>query len=184
MVTSGRAGSSLTRESGVDFELDFLKITAERGREELQEPSIAEQRLAEFRGREPDPCLPLALLDTVGDTERYLRVPHRGDLHPEAGAGASWSARQVHANQRRMDLARADFERSVELLPDFAEAHYNLGLAMHLGGDTQGAIAQYSQAVQLSPDNARAHNNLGVALYRQGRIREAMAHVAEAARLR
>ncbi len=67
-----------------------------------------------------------------------------------------------------MDEAIACFKTAIELDPKFAEAHYNLGLAMYGKGQVDEAIACYNKAIELDPKYAVAHNNLGVALLWQG----------------
>ena len=56
----------------------------------------------------------------------------------------------------------------VELKPDFAEAHNNLGNALQEPGKLDEAIACYRRALELKPDYAEAHNNLGNALQGPG----------------
>ena len=61
----------------------------------------------------------------------------------------------------------------LELKPDFAEAHNNLGNAFMDQGKLDEAIACYRRALELKPDFAEAHNNLGIALKDQGKLDEA-----------
>ncbi|PYT22654.1 MAG: hypothetical protein DMG57_34590 [Acidobacteria bacterium] len=49
----------------------------------------------------------------------------------------------------------------VELMPNAAEAHLNLGIALADHMDLDGALAQFSEAVRLQPDSAAAHYNKG-----------------------
>ena len=49
----------------------------------------------------------------------------------------------------------------MQLKPDFAEAHNNLGAILHEKGQLDDAIAAYRTAIQLKPDYALAHDNLG-----------------------
>ncbi len=68
--------------------------------------------------------------------------------------------------------------------PDFAEAHYNLGVALTQFGRTQEAIAHYEQALRIKPDDAGAHYNLGMALAQTGRIEDAIGHYKQALRIK
>lgn len=61
------------------------------------------------------------------------------------------------------DVADA-FRQALELHPDFAEAHNNLGLVLIQAGDDQAGIAALREAVRISPDYADARTNLGAAL--------------------
>jgi tetratricopeptide (TPR) repeat protein len=56
-----------------------------------------------------------------------------------------------------------------------AEAHFNLGLALHQQGRLNEAVSQYREALVLIPDHADARCNLGTALKDTGRLVEAVA---------
>ena len=59
--------------------------------------------------------------------------------------------------------------------PDYAEAHYNHGIALKQLDRPEEATAAYRRAVELRPDLAPAHNNLGNVLQSLGRFDEAAA---------
>lgn len=82
----------------------------------------------------------------------------------------------------RYDLAIDYIRRAVELRPDFAEAHGNLGMAWKALRRLPEAVACYRRAVQLKPDWAAAHNHLGVALEEAGDDAAAAASWREALR--
>jgi Flp pilus assembly protein TadD len=64
-------------------------------------------------------------------------------------------------------------EKTVELNPDDAESHYNLGNTFELLRRLDEAEAEYKQAITLQADYAEAHNNLGKMLKELGRFDEA-----------
>lgn len=72
----------------------------------------------------------------------------------------------------------------MEIKPDFAEAHYNLGVALAEQELLKEAIGHYSEAVRIIPDFAEAYNNLGIALAKQGRLKEAVANYAKAVQIK
>jgi predicted O-linked N-acetylglucosamine transferase (SPINDLY family) len=72
------------------------------------------------------------------------------------------------------DLALADFERYIELVPGSAEGKYNLGNALKDLGDLDAAIASYKEAIQLKPDYTDAYNNLGLTLSDSGELEKAI----------
>ena len=76
---------------------------------------------------------------------------------------------------RRIPEAVACYRRALELKPDYAEAHNNLGNALKDQGKLDEAVACYRRALELKPDYAEAHNNLGNALKDQGKLDEAVA---------
>jgi predicted O-linked N-acetylglucosamine transferase (SPINDLY family) len=69
----------------------------------------------------------------------------------------------------------ASYRRALQLKPDYAEAHNNLGIALRLQGALEEAVASYRRALQLKPDYAEAHSNLGNSLKDQGQLDEAVA---------
>jgi tetratricopeptide (TPR) repeat protein len=73
---------------------------------------------------------------------------------------------------KKAEAANAS-QTAVELCPQDAEAHSNLGVAMERLGRLEEAEASYSQAVALQPELAEAHLNLGNALQGLGRFSEA-----------
>jgi len=85
----------------------------------------------------------------------------------------SW-AHKVNQNglenfdNKRIESAKADFERAIAMRPNYGEAYYNLGWLYEELNDLDKAKAQYEVAVQSDPqrfDNAityvKALNNLG-----------------------
>lgn len=60
--------------------------------------------------------------------------------------------------------------RAVELAPDLAEAHNNLGRAYAALGRVDHMIASYRRAHELAPEDAVIHSNLLFALTHDGRI--------------
>ena len=53
-----------------------------------------------------------------------------------------------------------DLQKAIELRPDYAEAHSDLGLAYEREGQAEDAVAPYEKAVQLNPDDLQAHSFL------------------------
>jgi tetratricopeptide (TPR) repeat protein len=70
--------------------------------------------------------------------------------------------------------ARAAYERALEIDPDLADAHVNLGRLLQLAGECGRAEPQYREAVRLAPDDPTPHFNLGVLFEEEGRREEAV----------
>ena len=75
-------------------------------------------------------------------------------------------------------------QKSVELAPQDAEAHYNLGITLQELGRFDEAEASYTKAIAFKPDYALAYNNLGVTLKDLGRLAEAQASYTQAIALK
>ena len=54
--------------------------------------------------------------------------------------------------------------KALQLRPDFAEAHYNLGHLLKEQGQFAEAVASLQEALRLKPDFVEAHYCLGVLL--------------------
>jgi Flp pilus assembly protein TadD len=48
--------------------------------------------------------------------------------------------------------AKSEFLEAVRLKPSYAEAHYNLGLALHQEGKEYEARAEFEKAYEISPE--------------------------------
>ncbi len=71
--------------------------------------------------------------------------------------------------------AIAYFEKVTQIAPNFAQGHFNYGIALKTSGHFTDAIAAYQQAIALEPNYAEAHQNLGVVLMKVGYFPEAIA---------
>jgi tetratricopeptide (TPR) repeat protein len=69
--------------------------------------------------------------------------------------------------------ARQAYLQAIEMDPDLADAHLNLGRLEHEAGELGKAEAQYREAVRCAPDDPTSHFNLGVLLEDRGRPEEA-----------
>ena len=83
----------------------------------------------------------------------------------------------VAYTMRRTDHAVQEFQRALDLNPNFAAAHGYLGLALALDGRSDEAIDHIDQAIRMSPhdpQNAIFYVGLAVAHYLAGRYTEAV----------
>ena len=70
-----------------------------------------------------------------------------------------------------------EYQQALRLNPNYAEAYYNLGLALADAGQLELAIQNYRQALRLRPNNAEARNNLGNALFNTNQIRRRLSSI-------
>lgn len=69
--------------------------------------------------------------------------------------GVAWKA------QGNLDRALADFDRAIQLSPNYATAYFNRGVAWDAKGDLDHALTDYDRAIQINPNHAAAYNNRG-----------------------
>ncbi|MEZ4367597.1 MAG: tetratricopeptide repeat protein [Kofleriaceae bacterium] len=79
----------------------------------------------------------------------------------------------------RADLTAAEhlYRHALELEPNLAAAHTNLGNLLHQAGDHAGARAAYEHALELEPTQAEARYNLANVLEDEGELELAIAEL-------
>jgi tetratricopeptide (TPR) repeat protein len=134
--------------------------------------------------------------------EKYLNVPLDSVLHPtssfalQAARAAQDAARAAPAVQEKELTAQQWFEQgfvannpdeqlrcytqAILLMPDFALAYYNRGIARGENGDLDGAIQDYSDAIRFKPDFSEAYGNRGVARDKKGDLDGAIQDYSDA----
>lgn len=65
------------------------------------------------------------------------------------------------------------YQKAIELDPELADAHVNIGRLLHMAGERGRAEPHYREGVKLDPDDPTPHFNLGVLLEELGRKDEA-----------
>ena len=89
-----------------------------------------------------------------------------------------------YAGLGQLGSAVKSYEKAIEIKPDYAKAHYNLGNALHdlslqrfgqlsLNRELDDPIKSYKRSIEIDPDYAEAHNNLGNVFQDLGRLDEA-----------
>jgi tetratricopeptide (TPR) repeat protein len=106
-------------------------------------------------------------------------------LQPSSWLQSTSATEQVViANQlvreERIDEAIVCLEKAIEIDPQSAEAHDNLGTALARLGKIDEALDHYNKSLAIRPNSARTHNNLAITLSRQKRIDEAIDHFVKA----
>jgi tetratricopeptide (TPR) repeat protein len=149
-------------------------------RDRFREPTVWRDRAALARlAAEPEAlrqspqfieALALRLNNTGGDASALLqaallRYPRDFWLHFRL-------ASNVTDPRERADCFRA----ALEIRPEAAVGHNNLGIALAAQGKLDEAVACYHKALELDYKNALAHNNLGNALKSQGKLDQAINH--------
>lgn len=103
----------------------------------------------------------IALFNTGHHAEAESRTRILLARYPNSGIG--WKILGAALQLQGKDALPA-LQKSTELAPNNAEAHYNLAVARKKRGLLHDAVVSYRRAIQLKPDYVEAHTNLGNAL--------------------
>lgn len=132
---------------------------------------------------------PLALayrgLGNRKKAEEHLAMRGEVDLTPVdpllgevAGLLQNAAAYEARASQalgaRQWAEAATNLRKAIELAPANAFSRLNLGTALYMQGDADGALEQYREAVRIAPGLARAHFSMGVLMESRGQDAEAI----------
>lgn len=79
--------------------------------------------------------------------------------------------------------AEEAYRRALELAPEMASAHYNLGLLLLQRTELGAAREHFEAVLEAQPENAWAHYQVGAVLDAQGTKRKAVKHYTQAFRL-
>jgi adenylate cyclase len=80
-------------------------------------------------------------------------------------------------SDRKYDLAYKYYKRTIEINPNFAEAHHGIAIAMmYLQGDANIIYNHLSTALALKPELGLAHSHMAVFLDSVGKTQIALEH--------
>ena len=133
----------------------------------------------------PPPAAEVNALIALYNACRYAELESRARLLVEQfpNFGFGWKL-LGGALQMQGKNALPAFQKTTQLMPGEADAHYNLGVALKSLGLLNEAAASYRRALKIKPDYAEAHSNLGNALKDLGRLDEALASYRRALALK
>jgi len=91
------------------------------------------------------------LLDSGNSHAAAVALERARELEPEKGSIREALARAYYRSQR-VDAARAEFEKVLELDPVNDYAHFGLGMCLLRAGDRDGARGHLKMATIMRPD--------------------------------
>lgn len=89
-------------------------------------------------------------------------------------------AGRLHVSQRKTDQAEHAFQKAVELAPDLALVHYELGQLYVLENKLPAAESAFQTALKKDNKNSDVHTAMGVLLASQGKSTQANEHYRQA----
>src|SRR5262249_20091978 len=131
-------------------------------------PSLEDRRANVVRGFD-DEKAHATVSGTVAEAVSETPTSANGTAEQHSAAGAQ----RLMAGD--IDGAIKECRQAIELNPNLAGAHVNLGSALRDKGDLDGDINEEREAIRLQPGLSAAHVNLGAALIQKGDLEGASA---------
>jgi len=140
--------------------------------------------IARRMNREQTPVV-LPSPELLGKRGEYRLTKTSGELPVQADRLTAedwwWMAHNEGMSSRpNWDLVIKWFKKSIELRPDYAVAHWGLGLAYYKQKLYDKAIESHMKAIELKPDDAGAHAALGEAYLEKGLYDKAIVSLKKA----
>jgi tetratricopeptide (TPR) repeat protein len=124
-------------------------------------------------------------LVTLYNTQRYAELESRARSLVEQYPGSGFTWKLLGASlQMQGKNALSAFQKTAALMPNDAEAHFNLGVVLKGLGQLDDAVLSYRHALKLNPGYAEAHSNLGNALKDLGQLDQAVASYRSALKIK
>ncbi|MBF0230554.1 MAG: tetratricopeptide repeat protein [Desulfamplus sp.] len=96
-----------------------------------------------------------------GDYDRGIDLMHKALELNNASPTYNNNMGNMLFEQKRFSEAAQFFKKTIQYKPDFAEAHFNLGLALVRDGEDEKALPHFEKTIQLRPDIFDAYTNIG-----------------------
>ena len=104
-------------------------------------------------------------------------------LFDKARAGVHFKKGVSYQEKGQWDKAIAEYNKAIELNPEYSKAYNNRGLAYADKGQYDQAISDYTKAIELSPKLAEAYYNRGIAYRHKGHYDQAISDYTKAIEL-
>jgi tetratricopeptide (TPR) repeat protein len=102
--------------------------------------------------------------------QQYLQAIDAYSQEPNKSAAIWNKMGMAYHHLFAVDQARRDYERALQLRPDYPEALNNLGAIYYAKKNYGKAIKYYGKALQFDPKSAAVYSNLGTAYFARGKV--------------
>ena len=166
----------------------FWRLTAAERKEAIAILSQAVERYPDYGPAQSMLAFMLLISDYLGwavmesQLQQAAGLAARAEELDHSDPWAHLALGYVAFARRRTIAAAAEFERAIDLNPNFAAAHGYLGWALAFGGQSEQAIGHLKEAIRMSPhdpQNAIFNTGLAIAHYLAGRFAEALKYSQE-----
>ena len=142
---------------------------------------VAKKALAELGPKQPQAVNPskvdqealIALFNQGQFTQAVVQAEAMAQSFPKSFFVWNLLA-AAQASLGETEKALEGFRKTIELNPNYADGHSNLGAMLVRQGKLAEAAASFKRTLQIKPDYAEAYNNLGNILKGQGKLDEAL----------
>jgi tetratricopeptide (TPR) repeat protein len=91
---------------------------------------------------------------------------------PTTNAGLYYEKGKGYAERDEWFKAWEQFDKAIQIDPDYAKAYYNRGISSYNLDRYEDAINDYTMAIQIDPDDSNAYNNRGRAYSKLGQYED------------
>jgi tetratricopeptide (TPR) repeat protein len=124
-----------------------------------------------------------SILDSEGLHDQAL-ARYRKSIELKADFGPPYTGIGIYlAGRKDYAGAMTYFEKARRIDPCSATARINLGLALHLSGQSDRAVEELQEALQITEENFAAHTTMAKVLSDTGKLDQAIAHARRAVEL-
>jgi tetratricopeptide (TPR) repeat protein len=82
-----------------------------------------------------------------------------------------------------MDEALSEYQKTIEIKPDYARGYFNIANVQRREGRVEEAITSFQKALEIHPKYAEAHYHLAFLYYEKGEFKLAIEHCDQAGKL-
>jgi tetratricopeptide (TPR) repeat protein len=135
---------------------------------------------------------PPILIENATLANRAVNIPEFVNIAPEGMMTIDTPAVEAYrvldrafelARKGQHEAAAAEWKKALELSPEDAKIHMNLGVSLAATGKSEEAAQEYRKAIAIDAEDAEIRVNFGVALAGAGRMAEAVAEYEKALEL-
>lgn len=114
---------------------------------------------------------------------RVDKMEYEFSLKDEVDKKEMLNTLNYHSNKIVMDVIMKDYEKAIELYPEFPFAWFNRGNILYLQQDYRTAIANYTKSIEKESDFAEAYFNRGLCYIKIGENEKGIEDLSKAGEL-